>query len=167
VPYKRFDVIIEAFKRLDRPLVIAGTGVEFKRLSRLATGTIDVRGRVSDETLRQLYRTAKALVVAAREDFGIMTVEAQACGCPVIAFGAGGSCEIVQDGLNGILFAEQHAEDIARAVRRFELTAWPAEQVRSRVEIFSREAFQSRIREFISTRTGIKFENRINELQPA
>jgi glycosyltransferase involved in cell wall biosynthesis len=168
VAYKRFDVIIEAFQRLNRRLVIAGGGPELKKLRKLAAGaSIDVLGWVTAGDLRDLYRRAKGMVVAAREDFGIVAVEAEACGCPVIAFSAGGSSEIVQDGINGILFSEQHADDIVRAVHRFELMAWPAEQVRSQVETFSSEAFQIRIREFIARRAGIKPETRLSELQPA
>jgi glycosyltransferase involved in cell wall biosynthesis len=166
-PYKRLDMIVEGFNRLDRRLVIAGSGSELKRLRKMATPRTEILGSVSNEELRRLYRSAKGLVVAAREDFGIVTVEAQACGCPVIAFGAGGSTEIVQDGINGILFSEQNPDDIAGAVRRFELMAWPAEQVRSQVETFSREAFQTRIRKFIAGRTGIEPQDRVVALQPA
>jgi glycosyltransferase involved in cell wall biosynthesis len=165
VPYKRFDIIIDAFRRLDRRLVVVGGGAELDRLRKMAPSHIDVRGWVTNEALRQLYQTAKALIVAAREDFGIVAVEAQACGCPVIAFGAGGSPEIIQDGVNGILFTEQHADDIVRAIRRFELIAWPRERVRSQVETFSREAFQTKIRKFIAER--IDKEARNPELQPA
>jgi len=167
VPYKRFDLIIDAFKRLDRRLVIAGGGAELDRLRKMATTKIQFQSPVSDDALRHLYRTAKGFVVAAREDFGIMTVEAQASGCPVIAFGAGGSAEIVQDGINGVLFAEQHADDIVRAVRRFESMTWPEERVRSQVETFSRDTFQIKIRQFIAGRTGLQSETRITELQPA
>jgi glycosyltransferase involved in cell wall biosynthesis len=106
-------------------------------------------------------------VVAAREDFGITTVEAQACGCPVIAFGAGGSLDIVQDGINGILFTEQHADDIARAVRRFDTMTWQTERVRSHVRKFSRESFQIKIREFISGRLEFQSKSWSAELQPA
>jgi glycosyltransferase involved in cell wall biosynthesis len=167
VGYKRFDLIIEAFKRLGRKLIVAGTGEELRRLRKMATSNIDVCGWVSDETLRGLYRTARALVVAARDDFGITSVEAQACGCPVIAFGAGGSVEIVQDGINGILFAEQNVEDIVQAVRRFETNEWTQERVRTQVEKYSRETFQARIRKFIEERSGIGPETRNTELQPA
>jgi glycosyltransferase involved in cell wall biosynthesis len=113
---------------------------------------VEIRGRVTDVELRELYRAAGGFVVAAREDFGIVAVEAQSCGCPVIAFGAGGSPEIVQDGINGVLFAEQHADDIVRAVMRAESMNWPVEQVRHRVEKFSRENFQNEIRKFIVDR---------------
>ena len=149
-PYKQFQLIVKACKQLGRRLVVAGE-----------------RGWLSDESLRHLYRTAKAMIVAAREDFGIMTVEAQACGCPVIAFAAGGSAEIVEDGVNGILFAEQHPDDVVRALRRFELMSWPEEQVRSQVETFSRDTFRTRIREFIEAPAGLEPKARLDELQPA
>ena len=167
VPYKRFDLAVEAFNKLGRKLVIAGAGPELKRLRNMARSNIDIRGWVTNEELRRLFRSAKGLVFAAREDFGMVAVEAQACGCPVIAFGAGGSSDIVQDGMNGILFAEQHADDIVRTVRRFESMAWPVEQVRCQVETFSSEAFQTKIRKFIAERTAGKAESRIAERQPA
>jgi glycosyltransferase involved in cell wall biosynthesis len=167
VPYKRFDLIIEAFNLLGRQLVIAGAGPEMKNLQKIAKGTIDFQGHVNDDELRDLYRSAKALIVAAREDFGMSTVEAQSTGCAVIAFAGGGSAEIVHDGINGILFEEQHADDIVRAVRRLEMTAWPAEQVRSRVETFSRETFQNKIRRFIEERADVSLGAPINEFQTA
>jgi len=167
VPYKRFDLAVKAFNKLGRRLVIAGSGPELKRLRNMAGSNIDVRGWVTDEELRRLFRSARGLVFAAREDFGMVAVEAQACGCPVIAFGAGGSAETVQDGVNGILFAEQHADEIVRAVRRFESMAWPEEQVRRQVETFSREAFKTKIRKFIAERAESKAESRIPECQPA
>jgi len=167
VRYKRFDLIVEAFNRLDRRLVIAGGGAELDRLRKMSATNVDILGWVSNERLRHLYRTAKAMIVAAREDFGIVAVEAQSCGCPVIAFGAGGSPEIIQDGINGILFAEQHADDIVRAVRRFETMEWPGIQVRSQVEKFSRETFQTKIRRFITEHTGIRFKAGLTVLQPA
>jgi glycosyltransferase involved in cell wall biosynthesis len=97
----------------------------------------------------------------------MVTVEAQACGCPVIAFGAGGAAETVQDGSNGIVFAEQTVDAIVHAVRRFEGMAWTAEQVRRRVETFSREIFQARIRQFIAERIESSAYARAAEVQPA
>ena len=167
VPYKRFDLIIEACKRMDRRLVIAGQGPEIGRLRKMATSKIDIQGAVSDQALRQLYRTARAMIVAAREDFGIMTVEGQACGCPIVAFAAGGSTDIVSDGINGVFFAEQHPDEIVKALRRLESMHWPESQVRKRVEKFSRDAFRTTLHKFIEEQTGIPAQVRINELQPA
>ncbi len=167
VPYKRIDKIIEAFNKLGRRLVVAGTGPELNRLRKAAKTNVDFRGWVTDEELRRLYRSAKALVTAAREDFGIIAVEARACGCPVIALDAGGSSETIQDGINGILFAEQRVDDIARAIRRFETMTWPVEPVRRQVERFSRENFQARIRSFVSERTGDNSAARSAEVQHA
>jgi glycosyltransferase involved in cell wall biosynthesis len=168
VPYKRFDLIVHAFNKMGRRLIVVGGGAELSRLRRMAATNVEVRGWVSDNELRTLYRSAKGLVVAAREDFGIVAVEAQACGCPVIAYGAGGSSEIIQDGINGILFAEQHADDIGRAVRRADGMAWPADRVRHQVEAFSRETFQRKIREFVTDRVEARFGSSVSrELQSA
>jgi glycosyltransferase involved in cell wall biosynthesis len=152
VPYKRFDLAVEVFNSLDRRLVVAGTGPELDRLRKMAGNNITFSGWVTDEKLRRLYQTARALIFPAREDFGMIPVEAQACGCPVIAFGAGGSLETVQDGLSGILFAEQSADDLIRAIRKFETLPWPEGRVRYQVEMFSREAFKTRIRKILDER---------------
>jgi len=170
VPYKRVDLVIGAFNQLGRRLVVAGSGPALKSLQRLARGNIDnveFWGWVTDDELRRLYRSAKGLVMAAREDFGMVAVEAQACGCPVIAFGAGGGSETTQDGINGVLFAEQHVDDIIRAVRRLESMTWPVDQVRRQVEIFSRENFQVRFRKLITEWIEKKSEACSRERQPA
>src|SRR5262249_10548841 len=95
-PYKRLDLVVAAFNNLERILVVAGNGPQFTALKKISRGNIAFRGWVTDEDLRRLYRSAKALVVAAREDFGITAIEARACGCPVIALGEGGSAETIR-----------------------------------------------------------------------
>jgi glycosyltransferase involved in cell wall biosynthesis len=170
VPYKRADLVIEAFNRLGYPLVVAGAGPEYKRLRKMARTNIEFRGSitpVTDDELRRLYRRAKALVVAAREDFGMVAVEARACGCPVIALGAGGSVETIKDGISGILFGEQQTDEIVRAVRRFESLTWPVERVRQQVEAFSREKFKTGIWKFISERIESNPGAHVAEVQPA
>lgn len=152
VPYKRFDVVVRAFNSLGKRLVVAGDGPELKRLRGIAASNVNVRGWVSNEELRRLYRTARALVYTAREDFGIVAVEAQSCGCPVIAYGAGGLTEVVREGVNGLFFAEQHEQDVIDAVKRFERMEWTSEQVSQGVERFSREAFQTNIRQILKDR---------------
>ncbi len=166
VSYKRFDLVVRAFNRMGRRLVIAGTGPQLKELRSLAGEAAEIRGWVSDEELRRLYRTAKGFIFAAREDFGIVTVEAQACGCPVIAYGAGGSSETVQDGVSGVLFSEQNTGDLIRAVERFESMTWSEQRIRDRVESLSREAFENRIKKFVEAQT--RGDEKVNSaLQPA
>ena len=167
VPYKRVDLVIDAFNQLGRRLVVAGSGPALKSLRQLARGNVQFCGRVTDDELRRLYRSAKGLVMAAREDFGMVAVEAQACGCPVIAFGAGGGSETTQDGINGVLFAEQRVDDIVCAVRRLESMTWPVDQVRRQVETFSRENFQVRFRKLVTGWIDEKSEARRRERQPA
>jgi glycosyltransferase involved in cell wall biosynthesis len=154
VSYKRFEVILEAFRRLGKRLLVAGNGPDFKRLQRLAAPNVRFLGWLHDSELRDLYRRARAFVFAAREDFGIMPVEARACGCPVIAFAQGGVLETVRDGVSGVLFNAQEPEAVVGAVERFEKTEWSDDQVRSGVEEFSRERFKEQIRRFVEEKTG-------------
>jgi glycosyltransferase involved in cell wall biosynthesis len=167
VPYKRLDLIVEAFNKLKQRLVVAGSGPQLKTLRKIAGPGVELRGWVTDEELRRLYRSAKALVMAAPEEFVIIALEAHVCGCPVIAYGAVGAVETVQDGINGILFAEQRVDEIVDAVRRFEKMTWPVEQVQRRVEMFSRENFQHRIRKFIAERIERNSAAGTTEVQPA
>jgi glycosyltransferase involved in cell wall biosynthesis len=148
VSYKRFDLILEAFRKNGRRLLVAGGGAEFHRLQRLAGPNVRFLGWVSDAELRELYRRARAFVFAAREDFGIMPVEARSSGCPVIALAAGGVLETVRDGISGVLFETQQSDAIVQAIVRFESRSWSNEQVRAGVEEFSRERFKEQIRRF-------------------
>jgi glycosyltransferase involved in cell wall biosynthesis len=105
------------------------------------------------------------MVFAAREDFGMATVEAQACSCPVIALGAGGSAETVEDGVNGILFAHQTVDDVIQAIRRFETLSWTAEKVRYQTGMYSREIFKDKIRRFIEGKIREKYPHLRPEIQ--
>ena len=149
VPYKRVDVVVNAFNELGRRLVIAGAGPELKQLRQIAGPGVEFRGWVSDAELLHLYRSARAFVFAAREDFGMMPVEAMASGCPVLAFAAGGALETVRNKVSGLFFEQQSVNAIGRAVERFEEMSWPVERVRSEVEKFSRETFKKQIKQFI------------------
>jgi len=121
VPYKRIDAIVEAFRQMpERRLVVIGDGPEYKRIARRATPNVKLLGYQDDDVLTSHLQRAKALVFAADEDFGILPVEAQACGTPVIAYGRGGARETVIDGETGLFFSEQTPESIIAAVDRFE-----------------------------------------------
>jgi glycosyltransferase involved in cell wall biosynthesis len=147
VPYKRMDLIAAAFARMpERRLIIAGDGPERARVEAAAGGAanIEFRGAVSDAEMVALMRAARAFVFAAEEDFGIMMVEAQACGTPVIAFGRGGSRDILGEE-TGIFFGAQTPEAIAEAVDRFEAASIRPEACRANALRFSRAAFRARI----------------------
>jgi glycosyltransferase involved in cell wall biosynthesis len=120
VPHKRLDVIIEAFAALCLPLKIIGDGKERARLQRRATPNIEFLGYQPDAAVVRLLGRARGFVCAAEEDFGIAMVEAQAAGCPVIAFRGGGALETVIDGLTGLLFTEQSPASLIEAVKRFQ-----------------------------------------------
>ena len=141
VPYKRVDVAIEACRRAGASLRIVGTGPETNRLKSLAGPGVEFLGWQSDEQIRALYRTSTATLLPGVEDFGIVPVEAQACGCPVVALNEGGARETVVHGQTGVLVddgsAEAFAEGLAEVMRRrFESPALRANALR-----FSRERF--------------------------
>lgn len=117
VPYKRFDLAVEACTKLKKPLVVIGRGPQEAKLKALAGPTVRFLGWQPDDVNRDHYRRAKALLFPAEEDFGIVPVEAQACGCPVLAYGVGGSRETVSSGL---FFEEQTVDAVIEAIERFE-----------------------------------------------
>lgn len=119
-PYKKTELAIEAAKATGRPLVIAGNGSQRQRLESLTAGSPLVRflGRVSDTMLRALYQRAAMILFPQLEDFGIIALEAQACGTPVVAFGSGGALDSVVDGTTGVHFPAQRADDMAAAIER-------------------------------------------------
>lgn len=119
VSYKRVDLVVETFARLNWPLKVVGDGPEHQRLRRLAGPRTTFLGAVSRPELETLYCQARAMVFAPLEDFGIMPVEAQAFGCPVIAFGRGGACETVRDGETGLFFDAQTPQSLQAALERF------------------------------------------------
>lgn len=120
VPHKRIDLVIAAFARLQLPLKIIGEGPERKRLQRLATPNIEFAGFQTEEGVAELLNKARGFVCATEEDFGISIVEAQAAGCPVIAYKRGGVLETVVEGVTGLFFEEQSSESLIQAIQRFE-----------------------------------------------
>jgi glycosyltransferase involved in cell wall biosynthesis len=116
VPYKMTAEIIRAFNELKLPLIIVGDGPEMHNLQKLAKDNIKLLGHQPDEVVTDLMNRAKAFAYMAVEDFGIAMVEAQAAGCPVIAYNKGGAAEIVQDGETGLLFQEQTSRSLIEAV---------------------------------------------------
>jgi glycosyltransferase involved in cell wall biosynthesis len=118
--HKRVDLIVEAFAQSGLPLIVVGEGQEKNRLTKLATGNIQLLGRQSDHIVADLMGRARAFVMAAEEDFGIAALEAQAAGCPVIAYASGGALETIQDGETGLFYREQTVPCLVQAVQEFE-----------------------------------------------
>jgi glycosyltransferase involved in cell wall biosynthesis len=144
VPYKKIDIVIEAFNDLNRSLIVAGSGpLENTYKSLVSQPKIRFVGSVNDEELRDLYSGAKAVIFPAEEDFGIVPLEAQACGTPVIAFGKGGSLETVQSGL---FFDEQTPEAIQKAVLEFENSHYTFSDIRGKISNFTRAEFIRKIK---------------------
>lgn len=146
VPYKNIHLIVEAFNRLQRPLLIVGSGPEKSRLQQLAGPSIRFAENLSDEALSSAYRQARAFVFAAEEDFGMTPVEAQWLGLPVIAYAGGGTKETViasGPGMTGVLFSELTADAISRAVTEFESkeNSFSARALKESAERFSEELF--------------------------
>jgi glycosyltransferase involved in cell wall biosynthesis len=155
VPYKREEVAIEAFRALGRRLLVVGDGPGRARLVARAPANVEFVGRVPDAVLADLYARCRALVFTAEEDFGIVPVEAQAAGRPVIAYGRGGACESVlaRDGAaakaaTGIWFEPQAPEGLAAAVRRFEKleSEFDPVAIRANAERFGPARFRDQIR---------------------
>lgn len=143
VPYKKIDIIIEAFNDLSLELVIAGNG-PMKKVYRSLVSQPKIKfvGSVSDAELRDLYSSAKAVIFPAEEDFGIVPLEAQACGTPVIAFNKGGALESVK---SGAFFDEQTPESLKVAIEQFERESFPTSHICGKISGFKRAVFINQI----------------------
>ena len=148
VPYKRPDIAIRAALKAGRRIVVAGEGRMHDELVELAGDRVEFLGRVTDETLRDLYRRCAALIFPGEEDFGIVMAEAQACGAPVIARNIGGAVDIVRPGLTGLLYEPKNAGDageisaLAEAMADFRHVAFDSSVIAQSALRFSRQNFQ-------------------------
>lgn len=165
VPYKRIDLAIQACGNLRKKLVVIGSGSQGKRLRKLASrykdASITFTGRIRDDEVRDYLQRCRALIFCAEEDFGIIPVEAQACGRPVIAFGKGGALETVINGKTGTFFSHATPDSVERAIVRFEELerqgAFDSDFIARHARNFSRERFAREIKEAIDS-TIIKLD---------
>lgn len=151
VPYKRTDLLIEAANKLKLPLKVAGSGKDFDRLKAMAGPTVEMLGFVSDDELPDLYSNAKAFLFAPFEDAGVVPLEAQACGTPVVAFGKGGVLDTVVNGETGVYFAEQNVDSVIDAIERFEKMNFDADRIREHASQFSAQRFREKMQNAVST----------------
>jgi glycosyltransferase involved in cell wall biosynthesis len=153
VPYKKLDLVVEAFNQMpDKKLVVIGSGPEKDKIKSLAASNIEIIGHQDRESLKLFMQNAKAFVFAAEEDFGIIVVEAMACGTPVIALNKGGAKESVLSGTTGILYDEQSSESIKNAVMQFanRINSFDKTTIRKHSEKFSRLIFEENIMNFVN-----------------
>ncbi len=154
VPYKRIDLIVESFSHMpSRKLVVVGDGPERKNIEKLAKKNVELLGWRSDRELRELMQKAKGFVFAADEDFGIVVVEAQAAGTPVIALQSGGALDTVIEGQTGSFFREQTVKSLCEAIESFERSSFDPYLIRSHAEKFSEERFVREFKAFVDSKS--------------
>ena len=152
VPYKKIDLIVEAFAKCpEKKLRVIGDGPEMKKIRAKATENIEILGYQPFSVLKENMAKAKAFIFAAEEDFGIIPLEAQACGTPVIAFGKGGAVETVVDGKTGVFFKEQTCVAICNAVEHFESVKnlFDPKNIRKNACRFSEQVFKEKFKKFM------------------
>ncbi len=149
VPYKRIELILDAYRHGPRPLKIVGGGPDLAHLRALAGRATEFLGPVEDLALRELYRGCRAVVMASVEDFGIVPLEAMACGRPAVVFAEGGGRETVLPGQTGVLFQEPTAVSLRAAVDSLEGLRFNIGTLRAHAEAHSRQVFEARFRAFV------------------
>jgi UDP-N-acetylmuramyl pentapeptide phosphotransferase/UDP-N-acetylglucosamine-1-phosphate transferase/glycosyltransferase involved in cell wall biosynthesis len=162
VPYKKIDLIVETFTKMkDRRLIVIGDGPDMEKIRAKAGPNVTLLGFQPAEHVREYMQRAKAFVFAAEEDFGIVPVEAQACGTPVIAYARGGVTESVIDGRTGAFFRRQTVESVEAAILEFEANevGWNPLVIRNNAERFSAERFRREFREVVE-RDWLSFTKR-------
>lgn len=154
VPYKRIDLIVEAFSHFpNKKLVVFGDGPEMAKIKKKGSANIEFLGWQPDAVLRDLMGKAKGFVFAAEEDFGIVVVEAQAAGTPVIAYGKGAALETVVDGKTGLFFQEQTVRSLCDAIIKFEQREFDPQVIRRHAETFCESRFRQEFTQFVKEKS--------------
>lgn len=156
LPYKRFDIAIQAFKKLGIPLKIIGEGPDEKRLKKMARGVANIEflGRLPDNKVGEYFSKCQAFIFPSEEDFGIVQVEAIASGRPVIAYRAGGALEIVEEGKTGLFFDEQTPESLEQALVNFKSKDFDSRAIRESAKRFNKDIFKKKFKEFVERAMG-------------
>jgi len=161
VPYKNIDLIVDAFSHMpNHHLVVIGDGPEWNQIKKKASKNIEIVGYQTDQSLRNYIKKAKGFVFAAEEDFGIVVVEAQAAGTPVIALGKGGALETVIDQKTGVFFKEPCITDLIDAVERFTNIEFDPLLIHTHAQQFSKERFKKEFNHFVQKKIELFYEGR-------
>ncbi|HMS23209.1 MAG TPA: glycosyltransferase [Candidatus Saccharibacteria bacterium] len=150
VPYKRFDLAIEACNQLQLPLKVLGTGPETKKLKRLAGPTIDFKGYVSDQEIVTLLQSAEAFIFPGLDDFGIAPVAAMAAGTPVIAYKDGGSLDYIVEGKTGLFFNKQTSSSLETALQNFKKHIFNSEHIKNEAKEYDPVIFRQKMHDYIA-----------------
>lgn len=142
VPYKRVDLVVEAFNRLGKELVVVGEGSEEEKLKGMAKDNIVFTGELTDARLIDYYERSLALIMPQVEDFGLTALEAQACGTPVIAYKGGGAKDTVKDGITGLFFVKQEVDSLIDTIERFEQLSFDRTKIRLNAKRFAKNRFK-------------------------
>lgn len=159
IPYKKIEVVIKAFNILGLQLKVIGAGPKEKEFKKLASKNVQILGRVSDEDLKKYFKEAKGFVFAAEEDFGIVPIEAMACGTPVIAYKKGGAVETIKEYETGIFFNKQEVNSLVESIKKFEKIKFDYKKIRNYSLSFSKNNFEKEIKEYVEN----KYQEFLNE----
>lgn len=154
-PYKRFDIIVEVFNKLDKKLILVGDGSQLKELKKKANENIIFVGFVESEEVFKYISNAKCFIHAGIEDFGIAPIEAQACGTPVIAYGYGGVLETIRERKTGLFFNEHTAESLRTAIDAFEKIIFDPYEIREQATQFDRNIFENNIAVYVDEKAAL------------
>jgi glycosyltransferase involved in cell wall biosynthesis len=163
VPYKKIDLIVEAFSFLpDKKLIVVGDGPEMKKIKSKASQNVELLGFLEKDKMRELLQKARAFIFAAVEDFGILPLEAQSCGTPVIALNKGGAKETVIEKFTGIFFEEQEVDSLIQAIKSFEREEekFDLKKIRNHAEKFSSKRFRREYESFVKEKYAEFQENK-------
>lgn len=149
VPYKRIDIAVRAFNKLGLPLVIVGDGSHRKYLQSIALPNIQFVGQVTENVLKKYYASCRALVFPQEEDFGLVAVEAQSFGKPVIAYKKGGALESVIEGKTGVFFAKQTVGSLIQSVEKFGKIRFQSKEIMQSVQKFAKDRFKQKFRTLV------------------
>ncbi len=167
VGYKRIDLAIDACNRLKRKLVVIGDGPDRKRLEQMAGPTVTLLGRQPDEVVEGLVSQCRSLLFPGEEDFGMVPLEVNAAGRPVIAYRGGGALETVIEGETGIFFDQPTTTSLAEAILEFERYSWNPARLRQHAERFSEEVFRTRILDFLKSVVPDAVSRKVDNVHPS